>query len=155
MKLQTRIFGEIEIDESKKLIFEQGIIGYPDLKEFFLLYDIEKESKTAISWLQSANEECFALPVIDPLLVNEKYNPVVEDEVLAALGNIDDEFAVFTTIRVPSDITQMTVNLKAPIIINVTTQKGCQLIVEDKAYAIRVPVYDILKAKKEEKETEK
>ncbi len=36
MKLQTRIFGEIEIDESKKLIFEQGIIGYPDLKEFFL-----------------------------------------------------------------------------------------------------------------------
>lgn len=151
MKLKTQIFGEIEIDESKKLVFEQGVIGYPDYKTFFLLYDIEKEGKHAISWLQSADDDCFALPVIDPLLINESYNPTVEDEKLAVLGGVEDEFAVFTTIRVPEDITKMTVNLKAPIIINTTTQKGCQIIIEGQGYEVRVPVYDILKANKEEK----
>ena len=67
---------------------------------------------------------------------------------------MDDEFAIFTTIRVPPDITQMTINLKAPIVINVTTQKGCQVIVEDEQYKVRVPVYDTLKSLKEEKKTE-
>lgn len=151
MKLKTQIFGEIEIDEKKKLVFEQGVIGYPDYKEFFLLYDIEKEGKSLISWLQSAEDECFALPVINPLEVKEGYNPTVEDEILATLGSVEDEFAVFTTIRVPEDITKMTVNLKAPIIVNITTQKCCQIIVEDQGYEVRVPVYDILKSKKEEK----
>ncbi len=151
MKLKTQIFGEIEIDEKKKLVFEQGVIGYPDYKEFFLLYDIEKEGKSLVSWLQSAEDECFALPVINPLVVEEGYNPTVEDEILASLGSVEDEFAVFTTIRVPEDITKMTVNLKAPIIVNITTQKCCQIIVEDQGYEVRVPVYDILKSKKEEK----
>lgn len=151
MKLKTQIFGEIEIDEKKKLVFEQGVIGYPDYKEFFLLYDIEKEGKSLISWLQSAEDECFALPVINPLEVEEGYNPTVEDEILATLGSVEDEFAVFTTIRVPEDITKMTVNLKAPVIVNIATQKCCQIIVEDQGYEVRVPVYDILKSKKEEK----
>ena len=145
MKLRTRIFGEIEIDESKKLVFEQGIIGYPDFREFFLLYDIEKES----------DDECFALPVIDPLIIRPDYDPTIEDELLTSLGKLDDEYAVFTTIRVPSDITQMTINLKAPIVINVTTQKGCQVIVEESSYAVRVPVYDLLKSRMEKGETEK
>lgn len=151
MKLQTRIFDEIEIDESKKLIFEQGVIGYPDFKEFFLLCDAEREAESTIRWLQSADDPCFALPVIDPLLIREDYNPSVEDEILASLGDINSEFVVFTTIRVPSDITQMTVNLKAPIIVNADTQKGCQVIVEAEGCDVRVPVYEILKSRKEVK----
>lgn len=151
MKLKTQIFGEVEIDESKKLVFDQGLIGYPDYRTFFLLYDIEKQGKTAISWLQSADDECFALPVINPLIVDEGYNPTVEDEVLAALGSVEDEFAVFTTIRVPEDITKMTTNQMAPIIVNIKTQKCCQIIVENQGYEVRMPIYDILKRKKEER----
>lgn len=154
MKLQTKAFGEIEIDESKKLIFGQGMIGYPDFTEFFLLHDIERKAKGAISWLQSADDECFALPVIDPLLIKKDYNPMIDEEILTSLGSVDDEFVVLTTIRVPPDITQMTVNLKAPIIINAATQKGCQVIVEDDGCAVRVPVYEILKGIKEGKKTE-
>lgn len=149
MKLQTKVFGEIEIDESKKLVFEQGVIGYPEYKEFFLLSDIERESKNTIRWLQAVEDPCFALPVIDPLIIRPEYNPSVEDEILEVLGDLDSDFVVFSTIRVPSDITQMTVNLKAPIIVNVATQKGCQVIIEEAGCDVRVPVYEILKARKE------
>ena len=150
MKLKTQIFGEIEIDEAKKLVFEQGVIGYPDYREFFLLHDIERGDDALISWLQSVDDECFALPVVNPLVINEAYNPMVEDEMLKLLGSLEDEFAVFTTIRVPEDITKMTVNLKAPIIVNIATQKCCQIILDGQGYEVRVPVYDILKGKKEE-----
>lgn len=151
MKLKTQIFGEIEIDEAKKLVFEQGVIGYPDYREFFLLHDSEREGKSFISWLQSADDACFALPVIDPLVVDEAYDPPVGEELLESLGAAKDEFILLTTIRVPAEIEKMTVNMKAPILIDATTQKGCQVILEDRKYEIRKPVYDILRNRKVEK----
>ena len=42
MVIKTKVFGEIEIDDSKIITFGSGIIGFPDLKKFTLLYDAEK-----------------------------------------------------------------------------------------------------------------
>lgn len=42
MVIKTRVFGEIEIDDTKIITFSSGIIGFPDLKKFTLLYDAEK-----------------------------------------------------------------------------------------------------------------
>ena len=39
MKLNTRIFGEVEIEDSKIISFPNGIIGFPDLKRFTLMHD--------------------------------------------------------------------------------------------------------------------
>ena len=44
MKADTRLFGQIEIEDEKILYFEQGIIGFPDLKHFALIFDAEKET---------------------------------------------------------------------------------------------------------------
>ena len=46
MKLTTRIFGEVEIDDNKIISFPNGIIGFPDLKKFVLMYDEEKGTDT-------------------------------------------------------------------------------------------------------------
>ncbi len=50
---------------------------------------------------------------------------------------------------VPADIKEMSVNLKAPIIINADTRKGVQLIVENQDYEVKYKIYDLLKEKKE------
>lgn len=34
MKITTKIFGEIEIADEKVITFENGIIGFPELKRF-------------------------------------------------------------------------------------------------------------------------
>lgn len=152
MKINTKLFGEITINEEKLITFEKGIIGFPYMKRFLLIHDEEK-SDSAISWLQSIEEEDFAMPVIDPLKVMEDYNPVVEDELLKELGElIPEETIVFVTITVPKEIEKMTVNLKAPIIINADNKKAEQLIIEDEKYVVKYPIYDILKRKKELKE---
>ena len=113
-----------------------------------MIYDSERQG--GIRWLQSIQEPAFAMPVIDPLAVMEEYNPNIEDELLKPLGDMNPEdMLVLTTITVPSDIEKMTVNLKAPIIINGVTRKANQIIVDEDEYKVKFPVYDILKAAKE------
>lgn len=149
MKMKTRIFGEVDIDESKLIHFVNGIIGFPDLTEFALIHDEEKGSQTAVRWLQSMQEEGFAMPVIDPLLVMPGYNPQVEDELLKPVGSLDDDqLLVLVTMTVPRDLTKMTVNLKAPIVVNVAQRKACQIIAEGDEYVVKYPIYDILQASK-------
>lgn len=44
----------------------------------------------------------------------------------------------------------MSVNLKAPIIINSNNKEGAQVIVENEDYSVRYPIYDILNKKDKE-----
>ena len=95
-------------------------------------------------------EPGLAFPVINPLVVKEDYNPVVEDELLKGLGEITEEnIVILLLLTVPQDAIQMTANLKAPIIINADTRKGAQVVVENEEYEIKYKIYDILKGKKE------
>jgi len=146
MKINTKIFGEVEVEDSKAIIFENGIIGFPELKHFVLLHDEEKGTNAGIRFLQSVEEPGFAMPVMDPLVVKPDYDPQVDDELLAAAGNITaDNILVLVTVSVPKDITKMSVNLQGPFVINVEEHKACQIIVEDGKYPVKFPVYEILK----------
>jgi len=151
MKLVSKLFGEINIDNSKIVEFENGIIGFPDLKKFTLIYDEENEGG-GINWLQCIDEPEFALPVVNPLFISEKYDPFINDELLRPLGELNENnLCVLVTITVPQDIKKLSVNLKAPIIINVEKKKGTQLIVEDN-FPVKYEIYNVLESRKAEEE---
>ena len=151
MKANTRIFGEIDIDESKIITFVNGMVGFPDMKKFTLIYDEEKKNKGGIMWFQSLDEPEFAMPVMEPTVVLPEYNPTVNNELLSPLGELtSDNLYVLVTVTVPSDITKMTANMKGPIIINTDTLLANQIVVENDMQ-VRFPIYEILKARKEEK----
>ena len=148
MQILTKIFGEIIIDDDKIIQFPNGIIGFPELTEFTLVHDEERGTE-AIHWLQSIQEPAFAMPVMDPLIVCPDYNPEADDELLNVLGKIiPEELLVLVTVTVPKDLTQMSVNLKGPIVINASEKKAIQIIVEGDEYQVKFPVYDILNQKK-------
>ena len=129
MIIKTKAFGEVEITEDKIITFPGGIIGFPDLKRFTLLHDEEKGVSAGIRWLQSLEEPGFAMTVMDPLVVKEDYNPEIDDELLSGIGEVSpDNLLVLVTVRVPSDLKQMSVNLQGPIVINVDERKACQII---------------------------
>lgn len=149
MKVNTRIFGEIEVSDDKLITFEKGIIGFPELRHFTLLHDEERGSEAGIRFLQSIEEPQFAMPVMDPLVVKDNYDPKVDDELLSDLGKLTaDNILVLVTVTVPKDLKNMSVNLQGPIIINVDEKKGCQLIVENKEYPVKYMIYDILQDRK-------
>ena len=93
MRVVTKNFGEIEIADDKIIVFENGIVGFPELTQFALIHDEEKGENAGIRWMQSMQEPAFAMPVMDPLVVMPEYNPEVEDEMLKVLGEITPAMA--------------------------------------------------------------
>lgn len=149
MLVKTKFFGEVDLPEEKIVTLDRGLIGLEQYKKFTILYDCEKEESN-ISWLQSVDEQTLALPVIKPWLVKEDYNPVVEDELLSPIGELTEEnLVILLTMTVPENLKEMSVNLKAPIVINADTRKGVQVIAENQDYEVKYKIYDILQAKKE------
>lgn len=146
MRVDTKWFGTIEIGEDKIITFDKGIIGFDEYKRFTIIYDVEKSDSKTIMWLQSLDDENMALPVMNPEVIMEDYAPLVEDSLLQPLGSVNDEdILILVTLTVPSDVTKMTTNLKAPIIINTTNLKAIQIIAENENYTVKYPIYDIIK----------
>lgn len=149
MLIQTKYFGDIEMGEDKIITFEQGLFGFEEYKRYTILYDVEAGEEHTFSWLQSVECKELALPVVNPLTILDDYNPIINDELLGGIGDITDEnLVVLLTMTVPQDLTKMTSNLKAPIIINADTRKGAQIVVENQDYEIRYNVYDAIQKKK-------
>lgn len=154
MIAETKFFGTIDIEDEKIIHFPMGIIGFENLKNFALIYDSDREERSKISWLQSMDEPLMALPVINPIDIMEDYAPIIEDELTKIIGApADADILIFVSMSIPSDITKMTANLKAPFIINTVDRKAMQVIVENQDYEIKYNVYDAierLKAKEGE-----
>ena len=147
MRINTRYFGTVDLDDDKVIVFDEGLFGFEEYKKFALIFNNEAKERPAISWLQSVDEQALALPVMIPTIVKPDYNPVVEDDALETLGDWNEEnISVLVTVTVPEDLKNMTTNLKAPIIINTDTMKGVQTVVENQDYEIRFKIYDLLKA---------
>ena len=79
---------------------------------------------------------------------------VLQPEVLKLVPHIgeltEENLVILVTMTVPEQIEQMSVNLKAPIIVNADTRKGAQIICENNDYEVKYKIYDILNEKKEE-----
>lgn len=145
MVAETKFFGKIDIEDDKIIEFPMGIIGFENLKKFALIYDSEKEKRSKISWLQSMEEPLMVLPVINPIDITEEYTPIIEDELTKTIGDpADADILILVTMSIPSDITKMTANLKAPIIINTVNRQAMQVIAENEDYKIKYNVYDAI-----------
>lgn len=143
MKISTRYFGEVEIEQEKILHFEKGLFGFEQYRDFTILYDNQEEKEPFFLWLQCVTESGLAFPVVNPFKVKADYDPVVEDALLEAIGEFaPEELAVFLLATVPDNPKKATVNMKAPLIINTKNREGIQLIVENEDYAIRYPLFE-------------
>ena len=153
MNVKTRHFGDVEIDDSKVITMDNGLFGFENYKKYVLLYDSSSDEIPNIQWLQSMDEELLALPVMIPTTVVPGYNPTVEDETLASLGEWKEEdVSMLVTVTVPEDIKKMSINLKAPIVINTTTMKGCQVVAENPEYEVKHMIYELLEAARAKEE---
>jgi len=142
MIIPTVHFGEVEIDETKIITFEDGLPGLEEDRRFALL---TTEESRPIGWLQSLDHAEVVLPVIDPFLLCPDYAFDVCDEDLEKLDlrDIHDAF-VLSVLVIPRETKDMTVNLAAPVVINARNGRGRQIILDDKKYKVRVPVARLL-----------
>ncbi|WP_206528058.1 flagellar assembly protein FliW [Marinitoga sp. 38H-ov] len=128
-KYQTRI-GEIEVEDDEIIIFEEGLPGFENLKKFVIL---TLKETYPIMWLVSLEDNLVSFPIMEPKLVKIDYEVKIPSEIGKKIGiNTEDEAAVFAIMTIPHDNPDdATINLKAPIIISKTTNKGIQYILDN------------------------
>jgi len=128
MKIDTKAFGMIEVDEKQKIVFPDGLYGFEDYNDYVLL-DAEHPP---FYWLQSVNDREIAFVLINPFLFRPDYEVNIANEELGEIGITSPEKAmIFAIVTIPSDGNPMTANLQGPLVISRETMTGKQAILAD------------------------
>lgn len=142
MHLNSSRFGEIDINDASIITFPGGI---PGLEEYERYAIIRCDQTEPIQWLQSVDDMDLSLPVINPFIINPNYEVEVDDSELEFIQSDKEEDLIVLNIMVlPDQLSDMTVNLLAPILINVKDMIGAQVMMDHKAFSIAYPAFEAL-----------
>jgi flagellar assembly factor FliW len=133
MKIETSMFGTIDVLEDQEIRFVQAMIGFPGLVRFALM-----DTGGAIKWLQSLDDEAVVFPVVDPFGIKADYDVEIptSDAKALQLENVDDVQLWCVTVLADSK-EEVRANLRAPIVLNQKTGKARQIVLPDNDLPIR------------------
>ncbi|HFL3158319.1 TPA: flagellar assembly protein FliW [Clostridioides difficile] len=121
-----------------KVTLKKGILGFEDLKEYELL-DIENED--LLKEFNSTEEDCIGFIVVSPFEIIKEYEIVLNQETIEKLEvKSPNDIILLNIITVGQTLEESTVNMKAPIVINVRNNCGMQIILQDEEYSIWHPL---------------
>lgn len=130
--------GECTYRETEVIAFPWGLPGFPQLRRFLVL---SVDSQEGFVWLQSLDEVKVALPLCDPWSLFADYEaplPLYAQQSLALQAA--DDFCTLCVCVVGKGATEMTINLLAPVVINLKTRVGRQITLENQRYSVRTPI---------------
>ena len=130
MKLMTRQFGELEFDESIVYHFPYGLFGFEELHDYIIIDDKDTEP---LRWLLSIEDPDVGFAILNVSFIAPELLDEVSPEELA----LSTLFVVVTLHRDPDPIT---VNLKAPVVINNATKTGKQVVLNSDKYSTEYKV---------------
>lgn len=138
MQIQSKLLGLVEYEEEHIIHFDEGLIGIPEKKKFLL---IEKEDFKPFSYLQSVDDPTFILIVVNPMLIEKEYKFSIFKGDLDAIDiNDENDFSLLAIVIFAQKIEDITVNLKAPLLINIHTKKALQVILQNDDYSVEEPL---------------
>jgi len=138
-QITTKRFGNIPANEEHFIRFKDGMIGMSVLKQYIL---VESSSYPLILWLQSCQDPGIAFPVMEPAFFKRDYKIHMTDADKACLKIEEgDRIKFFVVMTIPGNLEDMTVNLKAPVAINLDKGTATQVILQDKDLLVRTPAY--------------
>ena len=147
--LDTKHFGEISFDPDKVIAFPDGIPGFPNSTRYLLMS--ENADEELFFWLQSVDEGDVAFTLMDVYKVLPDYDPHVEEEEVLSLGEISDTpLLIYNIVVIPDYVKEMRVNLRAPVVMNLYTGLGKQVICTNDEYPIRFMIFEELERAKKE-----
>ena len=127
MRYKTNRFGTLEVDPDGILLFPEGLVGHDGLRHFVLLTE---SSNPAVGWLQSLRNPDFAVAVVTPQEFVKGYALKIHRSQLSSLPwSAHDRSLVLTLVSRHDEM--FTLNLRAPVIVNLDRCLGKQMITAD------------------------
>ncbi len=127
----------VAVEKTKILEFVKPLLGFNDLKKYCIL-NINKEKNLPFFILQSIENDKLCFIVADPNYFFQDYAAGITDEDKELIELKDKADAIiFVIVTVLKDLYSSTVNLKAPLIINVKNRKAIQTVLNDDLYPVK------------------
>lgn len=127
MKFVTTRFGEVEVEDQALITLSAGMVGFPKDTSYAF---IPHRDSADVAWLQSVQSPSVAFPLLNATRVGPDY-PDVPLEVIAEQAGISfssvTDLALLVVLSASAGDAP-TVNLLAPVIINVATRVGAQVV---------------------------
>lgn len=133
-----------EINKNKDLAddfiieFPWGLPGLEDCGEF-ILNSLEEGSP--FYYMRCSSRPEIGLLLVNPFAVFDGYEFDLDDETAEQI-HIDDQkqAAVLCTVNTSRGVESATVNLRAPVVINVERLQAKQVVLDDRRYSFRTPL---------------
>lgn len=136
MKINAKYFGDVSYENSDIIMIDKGLIGFESYTKYLPL-SFHEDNDSMIS-LQSLDEEELSFIVMDPFQAFPNYAPDLSDQDLEELKvKSPDELLFYVICVIRDTVAESTVNLKAPLVINLTNRKAKQVILEQPEYTFR------------------
>jgi len=132
MKIETYLFGAIEVSPEKVINFPSGLAGFEQSKRFMLVHEEGKEHPASYT-LQSMDEPALAFQIVDPTTLGFNYELVLSDAENAVLQSPTTEDVVVMQVLFKQNEggkAAIMPNLRAPLVINTRARVGLQKIME-------------------------
>jgi flagellar assembly factor FliW len=128
-KFQTMRFGEFAYREEDIIHLPEGLVGMPDLHNWLIL---EMGDDLPMKWFQSLDRGDFGFPVSQPAFFADTYDIAISPASHPILKGTEGEWlAVLIITTIHPGGTRITGNLLAPLVVNVDTRRGLQMIMDD------------------------
>lgn len=134
ISFSKEVVERVSVDSRQIVTFSEGLIGLPRLRVFAL---IEDEQSLPIRLLQCVSVPEFVFVVINPFSVCPGYDIEISEEDADALGvRLASEVLVLSIVTIPDDLRYVTANLLSPLVVNMRTKRGKQILLSDTDYPI-------------------
>jgi len=138
MKVESVRFGTVEVADDRVVHFVRPIVGFDELGDYGLIDD---PTTAPVLWLQSLDAPDVLFPLVDLALVAGGYTVDLDDEAVAALGvERAEEARLLGILTLSQEPSAVSVNLRAPIVLNARRATALQLVLQDADLPVRHPV---------------
>ncbi len=144
MKVNTTRFGELQVNKEDIISFQEGLLGFENLNKFFV---VDPGDSTLILWLQSIDDGKIAFPIIEPKIFKPDYvAKLLPGDMKSVELETLSQAKIYSILTIPSDITTMSANLKAPVVINNDKKVAKQIVLQDSKLNVKHEMYKELKS---------
>jgi flagellar assembly factor FliW len=120
------------------IVFDDGVYGFPECRSF----DLSAAPVEGLYWLESIEHQALRLLLADPFVYFRGYTVDLPNMDAARLQIREPgDVAVLVTVTLPDGHGRTAVaNLQGPVVINIRTRRGRQVILNDRAWGVREPI---------------
>ena len=131
-EVSTSRFGPLVIKISDIVIFSKGLLGFEQYTRWTI---VTPEELDLIQYLQSIDDPEIALPIIRSSVFTNR------SDISWHVEGVSDDDIFYYVLTIPQNVTLMTANMKAPIVVNKQLQHGRQVVLDCFTFSIVEPIY--------------